>query len=120
MSRQLNRVDRVAAAIQRTLAHLLATRVKDPRVGFVTLTHVSVTSDLSLARVWVSVMGGEREKREALEGLASASGFLRSSLAHALDLRTVPSLRFELDRGLEHAARIDELLDQVKDDGGDP
>jgi ribosome-binding factor A len=101
----------VAALIQETLASALATQVKDPRIGFATLTGVSVTPDYSHATIWVSVLGSEEEKQGAVEGLRSAGGFLRSILARALPLRTVPELHFVLDRGLEHAQRIDELLD---------
>lgn len=105
-----HRPGRIAALIKEILASALATEVKDPRVGFATLTGVEVTADNSHARVRVSVMGTEEEKQAAVAGLASASGFLRSLLARALPLRTVPELHFVLDRGLEHARRIDELL----------
>ena len=89
--------------------------MRDPRVGFVTVTGVLVTNDLSHARVMVSVPGDEAEKARALEGLQSAAGFPPQSRRRAaLTTRIVPELHFELDRGLEHAARIDELL------AGDP
>lgn len=113
-----HRRERVATLIQQTIADVLASRIKDPRIGFVTVTSVSVSHDLSHAAVRVSVMGSEEEKATAMEGLESARGFLRSTLAQALELRATPELHFHLDRGLEHAARIDELLDQVKRDEG--
>ncbi len=93
--------------------------VRDPRVGFVTITGVLVTNDLSHARVMVSVPGEETEKARALEGLQSAAGFLRSRAARALTTRTVPELHFELDRGLEHAARINELLNTIRQEDPD-
>jgi len=92
----------------------LAREVRDPRVGFVTVTAVLVTNDLSHARVMISTPGEDAEKERALEGLQSAAGFLRSRAARALTTRTVPELHFELDRGLEHAARINELLNTIK------
>ena len=112
------RPERVAALIQETLASALATQVKDPRIGFTTLTGVTVTPDYSHATVRVSVLGSEDEKLGALEGLRSAGGFLRSVLAKALPLRTVPELHFVLDRGLEHAQRIDKLLGEKAGDEG--
>jgi ribosome-binding factor A len=109
-----HRPERLAALIQETLAAALATRVKDPRVGFVTITGVEVTPDGQHATVRFSVMGSEDEKARALEGLEHARGFLRTHLAAQLDTRVTPELRFELDRGLEHAQRIDELLGRLR------
>ena len=112
------RPERVAALIQETLASALTTQVKDPRIGFATLTGVTVAPDYSHATVRVSVLGTEEEKSGAVEGLQSAGGFLRSVLARALPLRTVPELHFVLDRSLEHARRIDELLSVDEGDEG--
>ena len=112
--RPSHRLERVDTLVQQILADALATRVKDPRVGFVTVTHVSVTADLAHALVHVSVLGDEDAKTADMVGLESAKGFLRSQVARAATLRITPELRFELDRGLEHAARIDELLAQTK------
>lgn len=109
-----HRPERVAALIQETVAGALATSLKDPRVGFVTITGVTVSPDVSHATLRVSVMGSEDEKAKALEGLESARGFLRSRVAHTLSLRIAPELHFEVDRGLEHARRIDSILDQIK------
>lgn len=115
-----HRPERLATLIQESLAEALATQVKDPRVGFVTITGVHVTPDGAHARVRVSVMGTAEEKASAMEGVESARGFLRTHLARTLSLRTTPQLRFELDRGLEHAARIDEILHQLKRDHETP
>jgi ribosome-binding factor A len=83
-------------------------------VGFITVTAVQVTNDLSHATVMVSVPGDDAARDRALEGLRSAAGFLRSRVAKTLTTRTVPELHFELDRGLAHAARIDELLNALR------
>jgi len=109
-----HRSERVAALVQEALAEALASKIKDPRVGFVTLTSVTVSPDNSHATVRVSVLGDEHEKAEALQGLESASGYLRSTLAQALSLRVTPELHFVLDRGIEHAARISRILDDLK------
>jgi ribosome-binding factor A len=108
------RPEQVAETLRQVIADALAREVRDRRVGFVTVTAVYVTNDLSHARILVSVPGHEDEKQRALEGLVSASGFLRTRVARVLTTRTVPELHFELDRGLEHAARINELLSDIK------
>ena len=108
------RPEQVAETLRQVIADALTREVRDPRVGFVTLTGVLVTNDLSHARIMVTVPGEEAEKTRALEGLQSAAGLLRSRAARALTTRSVPELHFELDRGLEHAARINELLNDIR------
>jgi ribosome-binding factor A len=114
------RPEQVAETLRQVIADaLLRGDVRDPRVGFVTVTAVLATNDLSHARVMVSIPGEEADKARALEGLQSAAGFLRSRAAQALTTRSVPQLHFELDRGLEHAARIGELLNDIRREGQD-
>jgi len=112
-----HRPERLAALVQETLAEALTTSLKDPRVGFVTITSVRVTPDGQLATIRVSVLGSEEDKGRAVAGLEHARGYLRTYLAERLNLRVVPELRFELDRGIEHAQRIDALLDEIRRDG---
>ena len=107
------RPEQVGETLRQVIAEGLTREVRDPRVGFVTVTAVLVTPDLSHARVMVSVPGEPAEKARALEGLQSAAGFLRSRAARALSTRIVPELHFELDKGLEHAARINQLLNTM-------
>ncbi len=113
------RPEQVAETLRQVITDALAREVRDPRVGFVTVTAVLVTNELSHARVMVSMPGEEADKERALEGLRSAAGFLRSRAARALTSRTVPELHFELDKGLEHAARINQLLDAIRQEGQD-
>ena len=108
------RPEQVAETLRQVIAEGLARQVRDPRVGFVTVTAVLVTPDLSHARIMVSVPGEDAEKARALEGLQSAARFLRSRAARALSTRIVPELHFELDKGLQHAARINELLEEIR------
>ena len=108
--RRSHRQERVVTLIRQILAEALTTRMKDPRVGFVTVTGVTVSADFSQATVRVSIMGGDQKKAEVLDGLQHASGYLRSLLARSTDLRTAPKLHFVIDRGLEHALQIDNLL----------
>jgi ribosome-binding factor A len=114
MRQPSRRPEQVAGTIRQVIADALAREVRDPRVGYVTVTGVLVTNDLSHARVMVSVPGDDESKTRALQGLQSAAGFLRTRAARALTTRTVPELHFELDKGVEHAARIEELLESIR------
>ena len=114
MRQPSRRPEQVAGTIRQVVAEALARDIRDPRVGFVTVTDVLVTNDLSHARVTMSVPGDEAEKTRALQGLQSAAGFLRSRVARALTTRIVPELHFELDKGMEHAARIEKLLASIR------
>jgi ribosome-binding factor A len=109
------RPDRVAEAIREAVAMFLAEGVKDPRVtGLVTVTGVDVTRDLRHARVHVSILGTDAEKKETMEGLASVAGHLRAKLGRTLRLRVTPELDFKYDASIAHAARIDSLLEQIR------
>ncbi|HEX3928361.1 MAG TPA: 30S ribosome-binding factor RbfA [Gemmatimonadales bacterium] len=109
------RPEQVAEAVRATLAQaLLRGDVRDPRVAMVTVSAVDVTRDLSHATVLVVPHGTEEDKEAALAGLQSAAGFLRRQVAQTLTTRTVPELHFKLDRGFEHAQRIDQLLAGLK------
>jgi ribosome-binding factor A len=99
--------------IRHAIADAIATELKDPRIGFVTVTRVTVSKDVTHATVFVSVLGSEEEKAKTMDGLNHASGFLRTHTAQRLHIRTAPQLHIELDRGLEHAARIDEILHEI-------
>ena len=108
------RPEQMAETVRQVVSEALLTEVRDPRISMVTVTHVVVSNELSWATVSVSVMGEEPDKVRALEGLRSAAGFFRSKLGKALHTRIVPEVKFELDRGLEHAARINAVLAELK------
>jgi ribosome-binding factor A len=111
------RTQQVADVVQRVLSEAIAYEVKDPRVGFATVIGVDVTADLQLARVWVSVMGDEAQRKETMAGLEHAKGFLRRQVAQELrHLRVVPELRFGLDTSLDHSIRIGEVLREVEEE----
>lgn len=112
------RPERLGELIRETVAEFLTTSARDPRIGFVTVTGVQVSADLGHATVQVSVMGSDEEKERSLEGLASAARFLRGQLARELRLRTSPEIHFRLDRGLEHAQRIEQVLKELKEGDG--
>lgn len=109
-----DRATRVAHHIQEELGRILTRGLKDPRVGFVTITGVELSPDLRHARVYYSVMGTEEEKRQTAEGLGAAKGFLKREVARALSLRYVPELRFLYDDSAERGARIEKLLREVR------
>jgi ribosome-binding factor A len=108
------RPEQVGEIVRQVLAEAIAREVRDPRVGLITVTRVVVSGDLSHADVSVMAQGDEAEKLKAIEGLKSAAGFLRGKIAKALATRTIPELHFSLDRGLEHAARINAVLADLK------
>ncbi len=110
------RAERVAEQIREIAAGFLTDGVKDPRVtALVTVTGVDVTRDLRHAKVFVSVMGEEHERASTFEGLASSAGHLRSRVARSMSLRHAPEIEFQEDRSIARAARIEQLLAEIKD-----
>ncbi|HVM32318.1 MAG TPA: 30S ribosome-binding factor RbfA [bacterium] len=90
--------------------------VRDPRVHFATVTDVKTTDDLRFAKIYVSVLGDEASRKQTLEGLAHAKGFMRSELGRRLGLRYTPDIHFFLDNTLDHAIKVRTLLNQIKKD----
>ncbi len=109
------RMRRVDEAIRQVIGDAMAGEVKDPRVGFVTVTDVRTSADLSHARVYVSVLGDEQQRRASLEGLRSAHGFLQRQLAAELHLKRTPTLEFSYDDTTDRALRVDALLAEIED-----
>jgi ribosome-binding factor A len=113
MPREFSRHQRLGHQVQRTLAELLQFEVKDPRVQNVSLTSVDLSRDLSVARVYFSLLDPDADAAEALEGLERASGFLRGKLGRAIKVRHVPELRFVHDDSAAEAVRLAELIDRA-------
>ena len=113
------RMRRVDEAIRQVLADALAGELKDPRVGFVTVTDVRTSADLRHARVYVSVLGeggrpsDEREREDTLAGLRSAHGFLQGRVAEELSLKRTPTLEFSYDETTDRALRVEQLIDEA-------
>jgi ribosome-binding factor A len=105
-----HRSRRAAEAVRETVTAFLSEEARDPRIGMVTVTNVRVTGDLQRAVVSFVVHGDEKARQDTLVGLTHAASAVRRRLGERLQLRLVPEVVFELDRGLEHAARIDALL----------
>jgi ribosome-binding factor A len=110
------RMRRVDEAMRAVLSDAIATDLKDPRVGFVTVTGVKTSPDLRHARVYVSVLGDEPARSASIDGLRSAHGFLQRRLATELTLKHTPSLTFEYDGSVDRGMRISRLLDETAAD----
>ena len=106
---------RLNAGFRDLLAELLERRVRDPRVEGVSVTTVEVSRDLSVAKVFYSVLGDEEARRVAQRGLENVSGFLRREAGRRLRLRSTPELRFLFDASLERGARLEELLREIRE-----
>lgn len=109
---------RVGELIKREIADILCREIKDPKVGFVTVSTVDVTKDLRAAFVRVSVLGDDEHRQRALDSLNAAAGFIQRELSRRIRLRYMPKLRFQLDTSLDHSMHIAELLAEIKKDEG--
>jgi ribosome-binding factor A len=111
------RLERVNQLVRHEISHLLQRELKDPRLGFVTVTGVDVAPDLRTARVYVSVLGSEADWQGSLAALDSAKGYIRNWLGPRLRTRAVPHLTFHPDRSMAHAAHIQSLLEELRPSG---
>jgi ribosome-binding factor A len=109
-----NRSNRVAEQMKKELGEIIARKLKDPRIGFVTVTDVEVTGDLQQATVFITVLGDDKKRRETLKGLVQAKGFIRTEIGQRIRLRKTPELMFELDKSFDYGNKIDNLLKQIK------
>ena len=107
-----HRQEKLGELIAAETSDLLRTRMKDPRIGFASITHVEVSGDLRHAKIFVSVMGSEEEQKDTMKALKHATGFLRHELASRLTLRYMPELVFKLDTSIEQGAHILELINK--------
>ena len=105
---------RVDEAIRQVLGDAVSGDLKDPRVGFITVTDVRTSADLRHARVYVSVLGDAEQRRASLDGLRSAHGFLQSRLASELRLKRTPTLEFSYDDTTDRAMRVDALIEEIE------
>lgn len=107
---RFQRTDRINEQLREEISLLVRDQVRDPRVSLATITAVKTSPELDHAKVYFTTMGGEEEREDTLVGLRSAAAFLRRELGKRLRMRRIPELHFELDRVLEEAARIEQLL----------
>jgi ribosome-binding factor A len=107
------RTDRVAEEIREEVARIIPA-LKDPRLGFVTVTRVNVSPDLQHARVYVGILGSEADRTQGLQSLKRAAGFVRREVGHRIRLRHVPEIQFLYDQGLDASDRIAQLLEEAR------
>ncbi len=112
------RASRVGEQIKKELSQIIQQELKDPRIGFVTVTAVEMSGDLAQAKVYVGIMGDKEQQESTLEGLEKARGFIRSEVGSRVPLRYTPELIFKLDQSLEHGQHISKLLEEVKRNDG--
>jgi len=110
------RSDKVADLIRKEVSDLLMTSVKDPRIGFVTVTRVAVSNDCRQAKVYFSVMGTAQEQQRAVQGLASATGFVRRELGRRISLRYTPEILFQFDPSVEYSIHMEEVFHELEKD----
>ncbi len=111
------RMTRVNDEVQREISEIIRTELKDPRISPITsAVKAEVTKDLKFCKVYISVLGNDKEKHDTIEALKSASGFIRKMVAQRVNLRNTPELTFVIDDSMEYAAKISKLIDSVKKD----
>ncbi len=110
----LRRIRRVEEVCKEELSKIIHESIKDPRIGFVTITEVKVSSDLRHARVYVSIMGTEEERRETYAGLESAKGYLRTCLGKKIRLRNLPELEFVSDEVTSRALKLEGIMKELR------
>ncbi len=114
------RAERLSEEIREQVARMIASDLKDPRLGFVTVTRVELAHDLGHARVHVGVLGSEAEREKSLQALRQASGFVRRELGKRLRLRHTPEIDFRYDKGLDATDRVARLLDEERRRAAEP
>lgn len=113
MANEFSRSRRVGEQIQRELAQLVQRELKDPRLGMVTISGVELSRDLTVARVYFTVLNASQDVARTQQGLQSATGFLRRELGRRMQLRVVPELRFQYDSSVERGAQLSALIDRA-------
>jgi ribosome-binding factor A len=110
---EYKRADRVSLAVKREVAEMLIREIKDPRIGMVTVTGVTMSPDLRHARIYYSVLGGEKELKDSAAGLKQATPYIQRQIGHRIRLRFTPELDFQYDHSLEYGSHIEQLLKSI-------
>ena len=110
------RVEKVQELMKQEISDIIFNKLKDPRIGFVTVTSVACTEDLREAKIYVSVMGDEKKARDTLNGLNSSLGFVRREIGKRIRLRFTPEISFALDTSLNYSDHIQRLLNEIHED----
>ena len=116
---EYRRKDRVGDLIKRETAHIIQNELKDPGIGFVTITAVEVSADLKHAKIFYTVLGDEDSKRKSESALARASGFIQHEIGRKLRLKYTPEILFQFDGSVEYGAHIEELIQKIRSNAGE-
>ena len=108
------RIEKIQELMKQEISQIILQELKDPRIGFVTVTSVECTGDLREAKIYVSLMGSEQQVKDCWAGLTSSLGFIRREVGHRIRLRVTPELRFVLDKSLDYSDHIQKLLLQIE------
>lgn len=107
------KAEKIAGIIQKEVSEIIQFNLKDPKIGFITITDVTVTNDLSIAKIYVSFLGQKAREEAGMKALERSKGFIRSTLAKRLSIRKVPELIFKVDDALERGNKIEEILSEI-------
>ncbi|MFZ3587877.1 30S ribosome-binding factor RbfA [Bacillus sp. DJP31] len=107
------RSTKVGEQMKKELGEIIGRKIKDPRIGFVTVTDVEVTGDLQQAKIFISVLGDDVQRQNTLKGLSKATGFIRSEIGQRIRLRKTPEITFEFDESVDYGNRIESLLAEL-------
>jgi len=108
------RPERVANAIRKEISMMIQEELKDPRIGFTTITKVEITPDLRYAKVYYTVLGSEKERRATEVALKNAKGFIRGGIGDKLKLRFTPEITFKVDKSIEYADKMNQLFEKLR------
>ena len=110
----MNRARKLEIDLQREISFIINSKLKDPRIGFVTVTDVKLSPDYHYLDIFVSIMGEERVKNDSMKGLNQCEGFIKKNLKERFRLRTIPDIKFIYDKSIEHGLKITSILENLK------
>jgi len=110
----VDRINRISEEVRKEVSSIIQSDLKDPRLPkMISVTNANVTKDLRYAKIYISVLGNDEDKKNALQGLKSASGFIRREVGHRMQLRYTPEMQFEIDNSIEHGVYISKLINET-------
>lgn len=112
----MSRADKVSRTLMKEISQIIHDEIKDPRLGFITITDVELTQDLRFAKVYLSILGSSEQEKQTLSILKHATGFIRMLIGQRIELHFVPEIVFKIDRSIEYGMKIEEQLQKIKDE----
>ena len=111
----MSRSQKVGQQLKREISQIFHDEIKDPRLGFITVTHAQVSGDLRYAKIYYSVLGSAKEQKESAKAISSAKGFIRGIISHRLKMRFAPEITFIFDKSSEYSLQIQQAIDRLKE-----